>query len=127
MSTLDPNRDHSITLEKAIEFTQRYRNSSSFNGKKGGFFGKAALQAMLEQSGAAGIRYYYGIDDEETPVLVILPETGTRGLVNKFTKFTKSYDKTNTPQIFSRVQGQSCLGISKKSKNIGPAEPTVRS
>ena len=75
MSTLDPNRDHSITLEKAIEFTQRYRNSSSFNGKKGGFFGKAALMSMLEQNQAAGIRYYYGIDDEETPVLVLVAAT----------------------------------------------------
>lgn len=75
MSTLDPNRDHSITLEDAIEFTKRYRNSETFNGKKGGFFGKTALQSMLDQEGAAGIRYYYGIDNENTPVLVLVAAT----------------------------------------------------
>lgn len=75
MSTLDPKRDHSITLEKAIEFTHRYRHSASFNGKKGGFFGKDTLQAILDQENAAGIRYYYGIDDENTPVLVLVAAT----------------------------------------------------
>ena len=75
MSTLDPNRNHSITLQEATEFTKNYRNSESYNGKKGGFFGKTALLSMLDQPGAAGIRYYYGLDNENTPVLVLVAAT----------------------------------------------------
>ncbi len=75
MSTLDPNQDHSITLEDAKEMTKKYRYSPTFNGRFGGFFGREALLSMLEQSDCAGIRYYYGINDKNEPVLVLCGAT----------------------------------------------------
>ncbi len=75
MPTLDPNQDHKITLEEGIEMTSNYRNSESFNGKYGGFFGRETLLTILNQDNCAGIRYYYGINDENEPVIVLVGAT----------------------------------------------------
>ena len=75
MPTLDPNQDHKITLEEGIEMTSNYRNSDSFNGKYGGFFGREALLTILNQEDCAGIRYYYGINEESEPVIVLVGAT----------------------------------------------------
>ncbi len=75
MSILDPNQDHRITLEEGIEMTSNYRNSDIFNGKYGGFFGRETLLAILDQENCAGIRYYYGINNESEPVIVLVGAT----------------------------------------------------
>jgi hypothetical protein len=70
MSILNPNQDQSISLAEAIEMSAHYRNGDSFNGDYGGFFSREALLAMLGQSDCAGIRYYYGQNSDNAPVLV---------------------------------------------------------
>ena len=75
MSILNPDQDHSISLEEAIEMTARYRNGDTFNGNYGGFFSRAALLSMLEQADCAGIRYYYGLNSDNAPVLVLVGAT----------------------------------------------------
>jgi len=75
MSILDPNQDHSITLEEGADMTSNYRNSNTFNGKYGGFFGRKALLAILSQENCAGIRYYYGLNSENVPVIVLIGAT----------------------------------------------------
>lgn len=75
MSILNPNQNHRILLDDAKKMTAKYRKSKNFNGQYGGFFGKAALIAMLEQNDCAGIRYYYGINDDENPVIVLVGAT----------------------------------------------------
>lgn len=75
MSILNPNQDHRITLEEAVEMTSNYRHSNTFNGKYGGFFGRETLLAILNQENCAGIRYYYGINSENEPVIVLVGAT----------------------------------------------------
>lgn len=60
-----------ITLTEAETLTAAWRNGS--NGDiKGGFFGKDKLQYLLDESGSAGIRMYFGetTSGEKTLVLV---------------------------------------------------------
>ena len=83
MPTMDPNQDHEILLEVASEMTARYRESDWFNGIKGGFFGKSAILDILNQDECVGIRYYYGLDPEEVPVLILVGVTvDNRDMVN---------------------------------------------
>jgi hypothetical protein len=75
MPILDPDQDHRITLAEAIEMTAKYREGDSFTGDFGGFFSRSALLAILEQSDCAGIRYYYGLNSDGKPVLVLVGAT----------------------------------------------------
>jgi len=66
------NEDHSITLADAAVLTKKYRDSVPDGSRKGGFFGRAALEAILAQDTCVGIRYYHGINDRDEPVLVLV-------------------------------------------------------
>ena len=72
MPTYDPNQDHRITLDEAKEMTARYRDSSTFGGRNCGFFGSTALQAILNQTDAVGLRIYYGLDANDNQVLILV-------------------------------------------------------
>jgi hypothetical protein len=61
-----------ITLATAKTWTASYRKQMASNGIKGHFFGKDILQAILDQSGAEGIRMYYGIDDNNQQVMILV-------------------------------------------------------
>jgi hypothetical protein len=51
--------DHSISLSDAIALTTNYRNSvSGSSAFLGAYFGKSAVQAILNQQGCVGIRVY---------------------------------------------------------------------
>ena len=75
MPTMDPNQNHEILKDQAAEMTARFRASESYQGVKGGFFGKTAILEILEQEECVGIRYYYGLDDSSNPVLIIVGVT----------------------------------------------------
>jgi hypothetical protein len=51
--------DHSISLNDAANFTSNYRNSViTAPYIYGAYFGKSAIQAILNQTGCVGIRIY---------------------------------------------------------------------
>ena len=53
------HENHSITLAAASALTSNYRANNP--GKtKAHYFGKDAIQAILDQEGCVGIRIYYG-------------------------------------------------------------------
>lgn len=71
------NENHDISLADAAAMTKKYRNSSPAGSRKGGFFGRAAIEAILAQSDAAGIpcagiRYYHGTNDRNEPVIILV-------------------------------------------------------
>src|ERR1043165_1853501 len=66
---------HDITLQEASKLTSNYRGTVPANSRLGGFFGRDAIQALLDQDGCVGIRYYYGIDDNGGKVLVVVGVT----------------------------------------------------
>lgn len=61
-----------ITLATAKTWAANYRKQMASNGIKGHFFGKDILQAILNQSGAEGIRMYHGIDDDNLQVMILV-------------------------------------------------------
>jgi len=51
--------DHVITLQEAANLTRSYRAGSAANAVKAGYLGRDAIEAMLNQDLAVGIRIYF--------------------------------------------------------------------
>ena len=66
------NEDHDITMAEASRLTRNYRERAGKNAIKGGFFGQAALQQLMDQDGVVGVRYYYAQENDGRPVLVLV-------------------------------------------------------
>ena len=66
------NEDHDISFDEAAKLTLRYRQEVGNDARKGGFFGRKAIEALLDQEHCVGIRYYYGLDDDDEKVLVLV-------------------------------------------------------
>ena len=64
--------DHAISLADAAKLTKKYRDQMRPTDIKGGFFGRDAIQAILDQTSCVGIRYYYGLDANNKQVLVLV-------------------------------------------------------
>jgi hypothetical protein len=64
--------DHTISLEEAGELTRHYRKSAGNGAVKGRYFSRAAMEQLLLQEDTVGIRYYYGIDNENRPQMVMV-------------------------------------------------------
>lgn len=57
--SFDGHENHSITLAAASALTANYRTNNP-GQTLAHFFGKDAIQAILDQEGCVGIRIYYG-------------------------------------------------------------------
>jgi len=66
------NEDHSITLEEASQLTRNFRDHAPSGSRRGGFFGKDALQSILDQEGCVGIRIYLGRSEDGKPDLLLV-------------------------------------------------------
>lgn len=56
--------EHEISFDDASVLTKEYR-ANDVNTIKGGFFGKRAIQKLLNQVDAVGIRIYLGQDENK--------------------------------------------------------------
>ena len=70
--TFTGREDHSISLEDASKMTRNFQLQTASDQIIGGFFGKDAVLAIISQEGAVGLRYYYGLDDEGTPHIILI-------------------------------------------------------
>ncbi len=70
--TFTGKEDHSISLEDASKMTRNFQLHAAPDQIVGGFFGKDAVLAIISQEGAVGLRYYYGLDDEGTPHIILI-------------------------------------------------------
>lgn len=66
------DENHSVSLKEASRWTRKYREEAGQGTIKGGFFGGNAVKQLLDQEKAVGLRYYYGINDEDQPVLILV-------------------------------------------------------
>ncbi|MCF8428821.1 MAG: hypothetical protein K9G64_01705 [Bacteroidia bacterium] len=68
------NEIHDISLQDAADLTKNYRDQFAVgvNYIKGEYFGKTALQSLLNQSNCVGARMYYGLKADQTQCLVIV-------------------------------------------------------
>lgn len=69
------NEDHSISLADAAKLTRRYRESVPTGSTIAHFFGKDAIQAILNQENCVGIRIYYGLNTDDAKQLVVVGVT----------------------------------------------------
>lgn len=67
--SFNPNQDHSISLQDAAEMTKAYRDNNP-GAIIGGFFGKDAIQAILDQPECVGLKFYYA-EENGAPTLVL--------------------------------------------------------
>jgi hypothetical protein len=63
--------DHSITLTTAAEWTANFRATDP-PAPLGHFYGKNAIQAILNQTNCVGIRIYYALDASGNKQLIIV-------------------------------------------------------
>jgi hypothetical protein len=70
--TFTGKEDHHITLSEASQLTFNFRMQAGPNAVLGGFFGKEAILAILAQDGAVGLRYYYGLDEDGKPHIILI-------------------------------------------------------
>lgn len=71
MDSLSEAFQQPLTLEQAGDWTRRFREQSE-HAVKGHLFERAALEALLARSEAAGLRFYYGRDEDNQPRLVMV-------------------------------------------------------
>ena len=65
------NENHLVTLAEVNEYTRNYRKYFGEKQPAGGFFKKQAVLSLIQQNDAVGIRYYYGIDDNQQLHLIL--------------------------------------------------------
>ena len=66
------NEDQKISFSTGAAYTKNYRDQMSIDDRKGGFFSKDAINAVLSQNGAVGLRIYFGLTDSGKQELVIV-------------------------------------------------------
>ena len=66
------HENHNITLADAAALTANFRASAPQNAVLGEYFGRDAVQTLLNAGGSVGVRIYYGRKTDGTPVLVLV-------------------------------------------------------
>lgn len=64
------NEGGSIDISVAAALTKAYRSANP-KGIKGAFIGKANIEKLLEGN-SKGIRFYYGLNEDGTPELILV-------------------------------------------------------
>lgn len=65
------HEDHNFPLEEAARWTAKYRRENP-GAITAHFFGKDAIQEILNQDTCVGIRIYYALDDQGQKQLIIV-------------------------------------------------------
>lgn len=68
----DGSEGEIVTLSEASGWTRNYRNNAGTGAVLGQFYGKEKLMEILNQSGCVGIRIYKALDDNGTPIHVLV-------------------------------------------------------
>ena len=67
---------HEISREDATKLINNSRKKLTAQeydkAKRGGFFGRKAIEKLLAQKGCVGIRYYFAEHDDDTPDVVLV-------------------------------------------------------
>ncbi len=76
--SFDGNEGSFITIDEASKLTQRFRNAISPGDVIGLFIGRQKIIEILNQPESIGIRFYFGVNEEERQTLVLVG-TDTNG------------------------------------------------
>lgn len=66
------NENHKIELADAAKLTRNYREAAGTGALLAAFFGKNALQAILNQAGCVGLRIYNARAENGNPNFVLV-------------------------------------------------------
>jgi hypothetical protein len=69
------NENHDIKLEDAVRLTRNYRDIAGEDSFRAGYFGRNAIQKILDQQQCVGIRIYNAVNDEGSPNYVLVGVT----------------------------------------------------
>lgn len=70
--TFTGEENHAITTSEALTFIKQFREHYGSEAAPGVFFDRHAVQAILDQPHAVGMRYYYGVDSFDQTQLVLV-------------------------------------------------------
>jgi hypothetical protein len=95
------NEDHSITLAAATTMTEDFRDANP-GAILGGFFGKTAIEAILNQTDCVGIRYYNALHANGDPTIVLVGVKANQddlynGVLAEFAKPMPPFSSSNNP------------------------------
>lgn len=93
--------NHEISLAQASTWTKDYRDLDP-KATKGHFFGKNAIQNILNQTDCVGIRIYYGLDGDGAKQLIISGATANEddlyeGLLAERSRPSPPFGGANNP------------------------------
>ena len=100
--------DHSITLPEASKLTSNYQEKQVSGAAIGGYFGKEAVEAILQQEGVVGLRYYFGLNEDGSQCMVLVGVNSqgddlVEGVLAERSwmcpPFCSSVNELNTPQV----------------------------
>ena len=98
--SFNPNENHSITLAAASVMTKAYRDAD-INSKIGGFFGKDAIQAILNQPTCVGLKFYFALDNGNLTLVLCGAKTDENdlyeGILAEDCKPDPPHHSTNNP------------------------------
>jgi hypothetical protein len=63
---------HDITLAQASGWTKNYRDTISVTETIAHYFGKQAIQAILNQEDCVGLRLYYALDNDSNKQIIVV-------------------------------------------------------
>jgi hypothetical protein len=66
------NENHQISLHDAAELTANFRNNHPVGSTIALYYGKTAIQSILNQSNCVGIRIYYAQEANNESTMVIV-------------------------------------------------------
>ncbi|TNF48827.1 MAG: hypothetical protein EP305_04450 [Bacteroidetes bacterium] len=68
----DGTEGSEVTLTEAAGWTAEYRRTKTSGDPNGHFFGKDHIEDILAQTGCMGIRIYYGVNENDEKVLILV-------------------------------------------------------
>ncbi len=98
--SFDPNHNHSITLTEAGNMTEAFRVSNPTE-KIGGFFGKKAIQDILDQTDCVGLKFYFARNNGDLTLVVCGAKANQDDLYNgelaEFSYVDPPYSSSSNP------------------------------
>lgn len=95
------HENHSITLAEAAEMTKNFRDQKATQ-PLGGFFGKDAIEAILNQEECVGLRYYNAENAKGELTIVLVGVKANmddmfNGVLAEFSRPTPTYSGVKNP------------------------------
>ncbi|NUO81813.1 hypothetical protein HUU05_17215 [candidate division KSB1 bacterium] len=124
--------NHAITTAEALTFLKQFREHYGPEAAPGVFFDKQAVQALLAQPEAVGLRYYYGADMFDQTQLVLVGTQANRNdlLEGAPLKLSMMNPPLNERGLYNRDEVQHEISLQEASQltarfqeNLQPGQP----